>query len=224
MTKSCERCGNDFEVTPNNFKRAKYCADCRKIVQREQLRQYKQQRRQQAPPATVICQRCGKTLIGKRRNCKWCDECRRIVNREQDRRSRERLKQRAQPKPTTKSEYVPQPKTRTCRYCHGKFTSINRTTICPECKRIKHEEFMRQEEQRQAKLRQKNLKIDKATGKPVKTLEDWSREAAACNLDYGTYRVLVEQQGKTFEELKATAGIRCTSAHAHNRGFGETHL
>ena len=198
MIKPCERCGNDFE-SPHGP--TKYCLDCKKIVLREHDRRCKQKRRQQAPP--VICQRCGKTIVGKRRNCKWCNECRPIVEREQDRQSRERVKQRAQPKPVAKHEYTPRPKIYICRHCHEKFTSINRTTICPECKRIKHEEFMRQEEQRQAKLRQKNLKVDKATGKPIKTLDDWCREAAECGLDYGTYRTLVEAQGKTFAELKA---------------------
>lgn len=186
MIKTCERCGNDFEVTPNNFKRAKYCADCRKIVQREQLKQYKQRK-----TSPVICQRCGKT----------------IVEREHNRQSKERVKQRAKPKPVAKAEYTPRPKICTCRHCHGKFTSINRTTVCPECKRIKHEEFLRQEDRRQAKLRQKNLKVDKATGKPIKTLDDWCREAAECGLDYGTYRTLVELHGKTFAELKAQKSL-----------------
>lgn len=50
-----------------------------------------------------------------------------------------------------------------------------------------------------------------------KSLADWVREAAECNLDYGTYRAL-RNAGKTFEELKATAANRQMPAHAHGRG------
>lgn len=35
-----------------------------------------------------------------------------------------------------------------------------------------------------------------------KTLDQWAREADECNLDYGTYRGLIEQ-GHSFDELKA---------------------
>ena len=48
-----------------------------------------------------------------------------------------------------------------------------------------------------------------------KSLDDWAREAAECNLDYGTYRALI-QQGKSFDELKATADSRHPPAHQRN--------
>ncbi|MBO4779476.1 MAG: hypothetical protein J5497_02445 [Selenomonadaceae bacterium] len=48
-----------------------------------------------------------------------------------------------------------------------------------------------------------------------KTLDDWIHEATECNLDYGTYRAL-RYMGKTFEELKATAGDRPIQAHNRN--------
>lgn len=38
--------------------------------------------------------------------------------------------------------------------------------------------------------------------KPVKSLEQWQNEAAACGLSYGKYRCQIEHFGKTFEELK----------------------
>lgn len=53
--------------------------------------------------------------------------------------------------------------------------------------------------------------------KPVKSdkpLEQWVREATACNMDYGNYRALIEHCGKTFEELKATADTRHLPAHS----------
>ena len=51
-------------------------------------------------------------------------------------------------------------------------------------------------------------KVAKAEKKPVKPLSEWVKEAAECNIDYGTYRTLIEMQGKTFDELKATAPTR----------------
>lgn len=50
--------------------------------------------------------------------------------------------------------------------------------------------------------------------KEPKTLDDWIREAAECNLDYGTYRGLVEQ-GKTYAELKTRADNQHQPAHSH---------
>ena len=47
-----------------------------------------------------------------------------------------------------------------------------------------------------------------------KTIDDWCREAAECNLDYGNYRALIAQ-GKSFDELKAQAPFRQTPAHSH---------
>ena len=47
-----------------------------------------------------------------------------------------------------------------------------------------------------------------------KQLSEWISEAAECNLDYGTYRRLVEQ-GKTFEELKAQADNHGQRVHNH---------
>lgn len=57
-------------------------------------------------------------------------------------------------------------------------------------------------------------KVDEAEGKPVKALSAWCKEADECNLDYGTYRTLVELHGKTFEELKAQAETRCLPTHS----------
>lgn len=49
-----------------------------------------------------------------------------------------------------------------------------------------------------------------------KTLSDWCREAAECNLDYGNYRALIKS-GKTFEELKSRAEYRQVQCHSHLR-------
>ena len=57
-------------------------------------------------------------------------------------------------------------------------------------------------------------KVEQAADKPVKTLDDWAREARECNLDYGTYRALIDA-GKTLEEIKAIYGNRTLATHSH---------
>ena len=46
-----------------------------------------------------------------------------------------------------------------------------------------------------------------------KTLERWALEARECNLDYGTYRRLIES-GKTYGELRARAKDHGLQTHA----------
>lgn len=49
--------------------------------------------------------------------------------------------------------------------------------------------------------------------KAGKSLAEWEREAAECNLDYGNYRALLNV-GKTYEELKALADGRGIRYHS----------
>ncbi len=51
----------------------------------------------------------------------------------------------------------------------------------------------------------------------MKKLSEWAREAQACDLDYGTYRALIES-GKTLEEIK-TAEHYPRASHAHKEKF-----
>ncbi|MBR2519703.1 MAG: hypothetical protein IKE46_07965 [Selenomonadaceae bacterium] len=92
----------------------------------------------------------------------------------------------------------------TCKLCSCRFETYKSKEACPVC---------RDKRRREQTYAQK--KVDESIGKPTKTLDDWCREAAECNLDYGTYRTLVEIQGKTFDKLKAQSPFRHTSAHAH---------
>ena len=46
-----------------------------------------------------------------------------------------------------------------------------------------------------------------------KSLERWALEARECNLDYGTYRRLIES-GKTYGELRARAKDHGLQSHA----------
>lgn len=56
--------------------------------------------------------------------------------------------------------------------------------------------------------------IPDESSEPKKPLSDWIREAKECNLDYGTYRALINA-GKSFDELKSQANSR--SPRVHNR-------
>ena len=87
--------------------------------------------------------------------------------------------------------------------------------ICPACQERKKLKFLRQLQAEEAKKRLAQVKMDKATGKPVKTLDDWAREAAQCNLDYGTYRALIAA-GRTFEQLKAERRSPQFHSHIHS--------
>ena len=68
-------------------------------------------------------------------------------------------------------------------------------------------------------IRPTNIETPKPQGK---SLADWCREADECNLDYGTYRGLIEQ-GHTFDELKAQnrpfqIHARRTTHHSYSTG------
>lgn len=98
--------------------------------------------------------------------------------------------------------------------CGEEFLTENRNKICPDCK---HARWLLQQEREEAK-RLAQIKVDKAAGKYVKTLDDWTREAFECNLDYGTYRALIAA-GRTFAELKAQADARHPQTHSHCRRY-----
>lgn len=96
-----------------------------------------------------------------------------------------------------------QPELKTCPVCGKEFLQKHAWGGC--CSR-KCRAFQREQE---------------AQAKPepprIRTLDDWIREAAECNLDYGTYRAMIERE-KTFDELKATAPNRI-GVHAHGHKF-----
>ena len=109
---------------------------------------------------------------------------------------------------------------RECSCCHEKFKpKVPQQIYCSEqCQKQKwyEQNGIRQgERKRQAKKERIAAAMARASGQPVKTINDWAREAAECNLDYGNYRALIAA-GKTYEELKASAVSRPITAHASN--------
>ena len=89
----------------------------------------------------------------------------------------------------------------TCEYCGKQFTAqwSTRRFCSKSCA---------------AKSRCDKLRSICRSPKQGKTIDEWAREARECNLDYGTYRALIER-GKTFDELRAERDRHSTPAHAH---------
>ena len=81
-------------------------------------------------------------------------------------------------------------KTKRCRFCGRSFQAKSHTRIycSEECRKKQHA------------ARYWYVEQPRTDGKKFAQL---AREAADCNLDYGTYRALIEQ-GRTYSQIKAT--------------------
>lgn len=95
--------------------------------------------------------------------------------------------------------------------------------ICKQCGRefqasYIYTKYCSEECRKKAKREQARKQIAQlnASSAKAKTLTEWCKEAAECNLDYGNYRALIES-GKTFDELKARAASRQLPTHSHLR-------
>lgn len=127
-----------------------------------------------APPETA-CKVCGKTFKPRDRRQKCCSaECSGSYQRDAQRRFYQLHRAKCSP-----LMFV-------CTNCGKSFhpTSPAQRFCCKSCATTYS--------QTRAKERRK----------PLKTLEQWQAEAAACGLSYGQYRLQVERFGKSFEELK----------------------
>lgn len=197
----CENCGKEFEP---RYCLQKYCS--RQCKDRQyRLRQTKEL------PATIKCAVCGKEFEPANYRSKYCSmACRNVVQRERmrDRRYKEieatmRLA-RCLSKPETENQPAAenQPK---CLHCGKPFKMLKETQ-----KYCSRECF-------QAAVEQNGVAKPVQEVKPARksNLNELVRQAAECNLDYGTYSALL-RQGKTYEELKAQASQRNPPA-AHNR-------
>lgn len=105
---------------------------------------------------------------------------------------------------------------RECPHCLKEFLpKVPRQIYCTEQCQRKAYALKQGQKPRVSKKELIAEAVAKASEQPVKTINDWAREAAECNLDYGNYRALIAA-GKTYEELKASAASRSTPAHASN--------
>jgi len=151
------------------------------------------------------CRICGKEFnpdVYHRVYCsRECGEAARKL-RDRTRESAERLEKMSDPLPP---EYT------TCKNCGKRFRTGNAQYYCSnECYKEYRKKNSR-EEQHKAWVAAKAARRQKYGGK---TLGQWIQESTACNLDYETYRALIEQ-GKTYEELLAQAPNRQVRIHQH---------
>ena len=201
-------------------------AECSQQRKRDRDKLYKRKERTEPKterkPEKMTCPQCGNEFEPHHSSQKFCsDKCRSAHERAK------RPKKPLEPKLCAQcgQEFIPKTvnqkycsevcceeywgrrvvvHTRTCKNCGEKFTDVYAAKYCSKkCRN----EAIKKEQAKQA--------MAKATGEKVKTIADWTREARECNMDYGTYRGLIEQCGRTYEELKATAGSRAAKYHAH---------
>lgn len=146
-----------------------------------------------------ICRICGKTFETCKNELFCSPECRRENHRRKEReRHAASYEQRKHEKPLLKMR---------CEECGKEFTTRNSTQrFCSaQCSGNYHRP------KSTAKLQPKLSSKARS-----KSLDDWCKEAAECNLDYGNYRALIES-GKTFDELKTRADSQGVSGHSHHR-------
>ena len=159
----------------------------------------RKQRERYKKPVEVKCAHCGKVFEAKGKRAYCSDKCR-------DAAYTYRLNaERKKPEIAVK-----------CKQCGKEFeTRYPHALYCSdECRKVaKLEEYRRLDGYINAHKVNSNA--------PRKTLDDWCREAAECNLDYGNYRALIES-GKTFAELKANAESRNIACHSHCRAGRKT--
>ena len=185
---TCKICGSEFE--PSSY-RQKYCSsDCAASVKHEQNRGYNRLRRK--PAQKVKCVNCGREFETSRTVQKCCSALCSQKNRTINQREMRRLQGKKA------SESLAE---RQCEHCGAEY----KPKTCTQCYCSKECREAAEAEQR-----------ERLTKKPkhVSQINEMARQAAECNLDYGTYRAYLNM-GKTYEELKALAPIRNPQVHQH---------
>ena len=156
----------------------------------------------------MICEVCGTEFKPKTGGQKYCSPVCYL-------KAKYRQRAKRQKEPALKEQL------RTCAFCGQSFTSTHyEQQYCSvECVRKAAAHKLRLERINRAANETTARAIAKVNHK--RTLADWQREAAECNMDYGNYRAQIEVFGKTYEELKATADRRQMPNHAHgHKGVG----
>ena len=136
-----------------------------------------------------ICTVCHSVFEAKTANQKYCSTACCDVATYERRKERLKNKQLTHRKACEYCGYLFKPRCESTRFCSKK------------C----YTEWRRRE-------KDSNPAEPPVPGKPFFT---WVKEAAECNLDYGTYRGLIAQ-GKTFDMLKALADSRAPRVHSHS--------
>lgn len=211
--KKCERCGEEIEVRATHVK---YCAKCRKAKKLEQNREYG--RLYNKRPVKRVCEICGQEFEKVGNKSKYCsEECRRkayearhpvhhkeckICGKEFEtrygakatcsnecaremKRRRDAERERREHRTDGIASFPKRKVTRKCAMCGVKFeVTTAGQKHCPTCREKIYSP------------------PEPARSSEKKTLEDWVREAQACGMSYGAYRMQVEHFGKTYEDLR----------------------
>ena len=99
---------------------------------------------------------------------------------------------------------------KTCEYCGKSFTPK-----CDSRRFCSRKCYGAARKKQTALLHEQAAELELNPPVPSKSLADWIREATECNLDYGSYRGLIDA-GKSFDELKALASSRSQRVHSHS--------
>lgn len=147
----------------------------------------------------MLCAFCGKEFAPKNSNQKFCSsDCYR-----QSLRSVTIVTIKKCANPNCGQEFIT--KNPAKKFCSRKCQDICYRPI----QRQKQREYRKNTASTFSKQRDSNIKR-----KLGKTIEQWLAEAKQCNLDYGTYRALINS-GKSFSDLQAIANHRQIPTHSH---------
>lgn len=179
---TCIRCGKVMHAV--NLGR-RFCTECshQKRLEEGRARYRTLTGMEEALPirVCVICGKEFKPVIAVQICCS--EEC-----------SKKRKSQMAMARQRARAKGEPPGQSSKCRRCGKEYWRTGTQIYCPDCRKLLNYS--------------KYKKLHpKPKPKPAKPLDAWIKEARECNLDYGTYRTLI-QIGKTFEELKSTASLR----------------
>lgn len=204
---TCLVCGKPFEPRAKN---QIYCSqDCQDEAHRKRNRELYRAHSAYRPKVRA-CVICGKKFLTRNDKQIYCSsDCRKVYHKK----FTEPLR-RAHDEPAVQA---------TCSICGANFTkSFHTQKFCPDCRnklnnaRAKapdltivcdncgHPFTPRNANQRfccKSCADHHSLNHTPCRCEPVKSLEQWQNEAAACGLSYGKYRAALAS-GKSFEELK----------------------
>ena len=203
----CENCGKEFETNRDN---QRYCSS--ECYAEQHRRECATKWKQNAPVYKKKCLLCGCEFEATDSRRKYCSkECR----------NKARAEQRRKESPPPTNEWTPRsytvvrpkkepspPIMRKCEYCGKEFEVKGWHPAQKYCNRVCYEAGRHQEP------------LPTEPEPPKKSMSEIAREAAECNLDYGTYRAFLNM-GKTYEELKAQADRRNPQVH---NGLGRKRL
>ena len=186
----CAVCGKEFTARATNIKTCS--EECRKKYRATAYHEKK-------PARKVKCKICGREFETKSNRQQCCSEACSLQNSYNHCRERYyRVGKPARALARAERKYG-KSEPRKCEHCGKEYkpTTVAQRYCCRACyESARHHE------------------PPPEPAEPKKPMSEWVKEAAECNLDYGTYRAF-RNMGKTYEELKATASNR--QAAAHNR-------